>query len=57
MSNGGEADIREVAAHNTYEAKEAGKVQEGGTDLLLFGKLVDCFGTEGSGKDELPIGR
>ena len=57
MFNGGEADIRAIAAHNTYEADEVGKVQEGGTDLLAYGELIEYYDKEGSGKDELPLGR
>ena len=57
MFNGGEADIRSVAAHNVYESKDVGKIQEGGTDLILYGELIECYDKEGSGKDELPIGR
>ena len=29
MFNGGEADIRTIAAHNTHKAKDTGRVQEG----------------------------
>ena len=57
MFNGGETDIRAIAAHNVYEADKVRKVQEGGTDLLAYGGLIECYDSEGSGKDRLPLGR
>ena len=35
---GGEAEIRSIAAHNVHE--NVGRVQEGGTSMLLYGPLV-----------------
>jgi hypothetical protein len=35
LFRGGEADIRTIAAHNRHEGKEVGRVQEGGTAMLL----------------------
>ena len=50
-------DIRAIVAHNTYEADDVGKVQEGGKDLLAYGDLIECYDLEGSGKDKLPLER
>ena len=41
MFNGGEEDIRAVAAHNTYEADDFRKMQERGKDLLAYGELIE----------------
>ena len=57
LFRGGEADIRSVAAHNTHEAKVAGRIQEGGVAALLFGPLIAQYDIESSGKDELGLGR
>ena len=39
MFRNGEAEIRSIAAHNVHE--NVGRVQEGGTSMLLYGPLVD----------------
>jgi len=39
LFRGGEADIRSVAANNVHE--NVGRVQEGGTALLVFGALIE----------------
>jgi exonuclease III len=57
MFNGGDAEIRSVAAHNTHEGRAVGKVQEGGTAMLLFGGTIDQYDYEASGKDETGLGR
>ena len=49
FSEGGEADIRSVVAHNVH--KNVGRVQEGGTSMLLFGSLIQTFDADHSGKD------
>ena len=55
MFNGGEADIRAVAAHNVHE--NVSKYQEGGTALLAFGPIVEQYDFEHSGKDNTGLGR
>ena len=55
MFNDGETDIRAIAAHNANE--NVGQVQEGGTEMLAFGNMMDQFDGNGSGRDELGIGR
>lgn len=57
MFRGGEAEIRSTAAHNVHECKEAGRAQEGGTVMLLFGELIEYYNFEASGKDESGLGR
>ena len=57
LFRGGEADIRSVAAHNPHEGKESGRIQEGGTAMLLFGGLIEQFDFEESGRDESGLGR
>ena len=47
MFNGGEMDIRAIAAHNANG--NVGQVQEGGTAMLAFGNLVDQLDVDGSG--------
>jgi hypothetical protein len=55
MFNGGETNLRAIAAHNAN--KEAGKFQEGGTAMLVYGDLIEQFDLEGSGRDDLGLGR
>ena len=57
MFNGGEMEVRAVAAHNTHNIKEAGRVQEGGTAMLLYGQLIEQYDVEASGRDSLGLGR
>lgn len=57
MFRGGEAEIRTVAAHNRHEGREAGRVQEGGTAMLLFGELIEQYDFEESGRDSSGLGR
>ena len=57
LFRGGESDIRSVAAHNKHEGKECGRVQEGGTAMVLFGTLIEQYEFEESGKDESALGR
>ena len=57
MFNGREAHIRAKAAHNVHEHKEAGRIQEGGTAIILFGELAQQYDNEGSGRDETGLGR
>ena len=55
MFNSGETDIRAIAAHNANE--NVVQVQEGGTEMLAFGNLVDQFDGNKSGRDKLVLGR
>jgi hypothetical protein len=55
MFNGGETELRAIAAHNVN--KDTGKFQEGGTAMLVFGDLIEQFDPEGSGQDGLELGR
>ena len=55
LFNGGEADIRSVVAHNVHE--NVGKVQEGGTSMLMFGTLTEFLDMSEGGKDETGLGR
>ncbi len=48
MFNGGETELRAIAVHNVNE--DAGKFQEGGTAMLVFGYLIEQFDTEGRDK-------
>lgn len=57
MFKGGEAEIRSVAAHNTHEGREVGRVQEGGTALLCYGTLIEQYAHDLSRKDPTGLGR
>ncbi len=47
--------MRAIAAHNIN--KDAWKFQEGRTAMLVFGDLIEQFNPEGSGQDDLGLGR
>jgi len=55
MFNGGETDLWAIASHNVHES--VGKYQEGGTAVLSYGNLLQQFNPEGSGRDDLGLGR
>ena len=55
MFNGGETDVRAIASRNVHET--VGKYQEGGTAVLSYGNLIQQFDPEGSGRDDLSLGR
>jgi hypothetical protein len=55
MFNGGDTQLRAIAAHNVN--KEAGKFQEGGMAMLAFGDMIERFDPDGSGRDNLGLGR
>ena len=55
MFNGGETDIRTVAGHNVHE--NVGKVQQGGTGLLLYGPLCQQLQFDESGAEDTGMGR
>ncbi len=50
LFKGGKAAIQSVVAHNTHE--NIGRVQEGGTSLLLFGALTEQLAHDEPRKDE-----
>ena len=50
-----ELACKAVRAHNVHEAKIAGRVQEGGTGAICFGKTVGYI--KKTGKDEEGLGR
>ena len=55
MFNGGETDLRAIASHNVHEM--VSKYQEGGTAVLSYNELLQQFHREGSGRDDLGLGR
>ena len=55
MFRGGEADIWSIAAHNVHEY--VGRIQEGGTSMLLYGPSLYQYDFEHSGKDKTGLGR
>ena len=46
-----------VVAHNVHEADRIGRIQEGGTGLLLFGPLIEYLDTPASEKDASGLGQ
>ena len=48
---------KEEVAHNVHEADRIGRVQEGGTGLLMFGPLTEYLDMPGSEKDATGLGR
>ena len=44
-----------MVAHNVH--KNLGRVQEGGTSILLFGSTIQQFDVDHSGKDDTGLGR
>jgi hypothetical protein len=55
MFNGGETELRAIMSHNRNE--EAGKFQEGGTAMMVYGDLIQQFDPKASGRDDLGLGR
>ncbi len=47
--------MQAVASNNANE--ETGKFQEGGTALITYGNMIQQFDSEGSGCDDLDLGR
>ena len=47
--------MQSIVAHN--EHKNVGKVQQGGTSLILFGQLTEQLDHNESGKDPTGLGR
>ena len=48
-------DLRAIASHNVH--KSVDKYQEGGTVVLSYEDLQQKFDLEGSGRDDLGLGR
>jgi hypothetical protein len=55
MFMGGEAAIQSMVAHNIHE--NIGRIQEGGTSLLMFGPITEYLDIEQLGKDPTGLGR
>jgi hypothetical protein len=55
MFNGGETELWAIGSHNRN--KDAGKFQEGGTAMMIYGNLIQQFDPEESGRDNLGLGR
>ncbi len=55
MFNGGETELRAIASNNVH--KDVGKFQEGGTAMMTYGGLIQQFDPEGSGRNDLGLGR
>ncbi len=51
----GEMELRAIASNNVH--KEVGKFQEGGTAMMTYGNLIQQFDPEGSGHNNLGLGR
>ena len=45
-----------MAGHNVHE-NNCGRVQQGGTGILLYGSLIDQYNFEAFGKDDTGLGR
>ena len=57
LFRGGESDVRSIVAHNIHEADKIGRVQEGGTGLLMFGPITEYLDMPASEKDRSGLGR
>ncbi len=55
MFNGGETELRAIASHN--KNKEAKKIQERGTTIIVYEDLIQQFDPEESGRDDLGLGQ
>jgi hypothetical protein len=53
---GGEAEVRSVVGHNVHTEKKR-RIQEGGTSMLMFGKMIDYYDRSQSGRDDSGLGR
>jgi hypothetical protein len=54
LFKGGEAVAQSLVAH--YVHKNFGKVQQGGTSLIVFGPLTDQLNFNETGKDDMGLG-
>jgi hypothetical protein len=57
LFKGGEADVRSVVAHNVHEAEGIGRIQEGGTSLVMFGQITEYIDVPSSEKDVTGLSR
>ena len=57
LFRGGESDVCSVVAHNEHESDNIGRVQEGGTGLLMFGPITEYLDRPASEKDRSGLGR
>ena len=58
LFKGGEADVRSVVGHNVHgDTDRIGRVQEGGTALVMFGPLTEYLDMTESEKDKTGLGR
>ncbi len=55
MFNGGETKLQAIELNSVH--KEVGKFQEGGTAMMMYGNLIQQFDPEGSGCNDLSLGR
>jgi hypothetical protein len=55
LFKGGEAVVQLVVAHNVHE--NVGRIQQGGTSMLLFGHLTEQLDYDETGKDTFGLGR
>ncbi len=55
LFKGGKAAIHSIVSHNVHE--NIGRVQQGGTSLLLFGHLTEQMDHNESGKDDSGLGQ
>jgi hypothetical protein len=55
LFKGGEEVVHSVVTHNVHE--NFGKVQQGGTSLIMFGPLTDQLDFNENGKDNTGLGR
>jgi hypothetical protein len=55
LFKGGEAAVQSVVAHNAHE--NVGRIQQGGTSMLLFGLLTEQLDYNETGKDTSGLGR
>ena len=55
LFKGGEAAVQSVVAHNVHE--NIGRIQQGGTSMLLFGHLTEQLDYDEMGKDTFGLGR
>ncbi len=54
LFKGGDAAIHSIVAHNVHE--NVGKIQQGGTGLIMFGHLTQQIDGNKSGKDPSGLG-
>jgi hypothetical protein len=54
MFNSGKTELQAIASHNRN--KDAGKYQEGGTAMMVYGNLIQQFDPENSGRDDFRLG-